>query len=117
MSEGADNLSLSDDDDSSSAEGSHSQATDSQPKTKRKKQRWRVVINTEFRSRKPGKKRIQFRNENSLKNWKKQGTIPFQKAADPAKKQARKAEVIAANFLIQHNLPLATADHLGPLFR
>jgi hypothetical protein len=28
-----------------------------------------------------------------------------------------KAEVIVTNFLIQHNLPLATSDHLGPLFR
>lgn len=32
-------------------------------------------------------------------------------------KKVRKAEVMITNFLIQHNLPLATADHLGPLFR
>ena len=55
-------------------------------------------------------------HENSLKSWKNQGTIQFQKAADPAEEQARKAEDIAASFLIQHNLS-ATADHLGPLFR
>ena len=28
-----------------------------------------------------------------------------------------KAEVITTNFLVQHNLPIATADHLGPLFK
>ncbi|XP_066020951.1 uncharacterized protein [Pocillopora verrucosa] len=28
-----------------------------------------------------------------------------------------RAEVLTTNFLIQHNLPLATSDHLGPLFR
>ncbi len=28
-----------------------------------------------------------------------------------------KAEIQVTNFLIQHNLPIATADHLGPLFK
>ena len=28
-----------------------------------------------------------------------------------------RAETMVANFLIQHNLPLATANHLGPLFK
>lgn len=28
-----------------------------------------------------------------------------------------KAEVMVTNFLVQHNLPIATADHLGPLFK
>ena len=28
-----------------------------------------------------------------------------------------KAELLFTNFLIEHNLPLATADHAGPLFR
>ena len=28
-----------------------------------------------------------------------------------------RAEVMVTNFLVQHNLPLATADHLGPLFK
>ena len=28
-----------------------------------------------------------------------------------------KAEVVVTNFLIQHNLPVATAWHLGPLFK
>ena len=28
-----------------------------------------------------------------------------------------KAEVMITNFLVQHNLPIATADHLGPLFK
>ena len=28
-----------------------------------------------------------------------------------------RAEILTTNFLIQHNLPIATSDHLGPLFR
>jgi len=28
-----------------------------------------------------------------------------------------RAEFLTTNFLIQHNLPIATSDHLGPLFR
>ena len=28
-----------------------------------------------------------------------------------------KAELKVTNFLLQHNLPIATADHLGPLFK
>ena len=28
-----------------------------------------------------------------------------------------RAEVMATNFLIQHNLPISTSDHMGPLFR
>jgi hypothetical protein len=31
-------------------------------------------------------------------------------------KNVIKAEVMITNFLVQHNLPIATADHLGPLF-
>ena len=33
------------------------------------------------------------------------------------KDSVTRAEVIMTNFLVQHNLPLATSDHLGPLFR
>ena len=32
-------------------------------------------------------------------------------------KAVTKAEVMVTNFLVQHNLPLATADHMGPLFK
>ena len=32
-------------------------------------------------------------------------------------KKTLKAEVMVTNFLVQHNLPIATADHLGPLFK
>lgn len=32
-------------------------------------------------------------------------------------RDAIKAEVMVTNFLIQHNLPIATSAHLGPLFR
>ena len=39
-------------------------------------------------------------------------------SGDSAKQSAvTRAEVVTTNFLIQHNLPLATSDHLGPLFR
>ena len=31
--------------------------------------------------------------------------------------KATKAEVMVTNFLVQHNLLIATADHLGPLFK
>ena len=27
------------------------------------------------------------------------------------------AEVLCADFLVEHNLPLAVADHMGPLFK
>ena len=39
-------------------------------------------------------------------------------SGDSAKQSAvTRAEVLTTNFLIQHNLPLATSDHHGPLFR
>ncbi|XP_068677860.1 uncharacterized protein [Montipora foliosa] len=39
-------------------------------------------------------------------------------SGDSTKQSAvTRAEVLTTNFLIQHNLPLATSDHLGPLFR
>jgi hypothetical protein len=28
-----------------------------------------------------------------------------------------KAEVLAAKFIVEHNLPISVSDHLGPLFR
>ena len=49
--------------------------------------------------------------------WKKQATINFFGPNPDFKSKVLNAEVIVTNFLIQHNLPLATADHLGPLFR
>ena len=35
----------------------------------------------------------------------------------PLDKQVINAEVMITNFLIQHNLPLATSDHLSSLFK
>ena len=55
------------------------------------------------------------------KKWEKQSKLQpsisglFQSLG--SKDSTTRAEVIVTNFLIQHNLPLATADHLGPLFR
>ena len=36
---------------------------------------------------------------------------------DFTSKNVIKAEVMVTNSLVQHNLPIATADHLGPLFK
>ena len=41
----------------------------------------------------------------------------FSKSMDSISKKVIKAEVMVKNFFVQHNLPLATADHLGPLFK
>ena len=38
-----------------------------------------------------------------------QGTYHFRKPIAQLKKQAKTAEALAPNFLIQHNLPLTTA--------
>ena len=55
------------------------------------------------------------------KGYEKQATSqasvsPSFKSQDP-KDSVTRAEVIMTIFLVQHNLPLATSDHLGPLFR
>ena len=41
----------------------------------------------------------------------------FFTAASSTSTDVTKAEVMVTNFLIQHNLPIATAGHLGPLFK
>ena len=41
----------------------------------------------------------------------------FFTTSDETSKQVTKAKVMVTNFLVQHNLPLATADHMGPLFK
>ena len=41
----------------------------------------------------------------------------FSKSTDSISKKVIKAEVMVTNFLVQHDLPLATADHLGLLFK
>ena len=55
-------------------------------------------------------------NEASMK---KQRSINFKitSEADSLKMKLTKAEVMVTNFIVQHNLPLATADHLGALFK
>ena len=39
------------------------------------------------------------------------------RAHSSAASKVTKAEVLMTNFLVQHNLPLSTSDHMGPLFR
>ena len=41
----------------------------------------------------------------------------FLKKSDPLELQVRKAEVKMTGFIAEHNIPLAVADHLGPLFK
>ena len=41
----------------------------------------------------------------------------FSTSDDNRKTKVLNAEVMVTNFLVQHNLPLATADHFGPLFK
>lgn len=58
-------------------------------------------------------------HKTALKSWKKQKTLSFctDNKQDVFQNNVTRAEVIVSNFLVQHNLPLATSDHLGPLFR
>ena len=58
-------------------------------------------------------------HKNNERSWKKQPhiTASFFKIDTPLKKKVLNAEVMVTNFLVQHNLPIATADHLGPLFK
>ena len=41
----------------------------------------------------------------------------FSKKSDPLELQVRKAEVRLTGFIAEYNIPLAVADHLGPLFK
>ena len=61
-------------------------------------------------------------HKNNVKRMKHQTSLnsyaAFLKSGESSlKKKTLKAEVMVTNFLVQHNLPIATADHLGPLFR
>ena len=58
--------------------------------------------------------------ETHLKNystWKKQPLLSFFKTDNNFEKKVLNAEVMVTNFIVQHNLPIATADHLGHLFK
>ena len=62
------------------------------------------------------------RKESHIKcfaSWKKQSQITFTRASDMSSFQSKvlNAEVMVTNFIVQHNLPIATADHLGQLFK
>ena len=51
-------------------------------------------------------------------SWKKQPKLSFCKSSDSNfEKKVLNAEVMVKNFIVQHNLPIATADHLGHLFK
>ena len=51
------------------------------------------------------------------KQAKSQPSVSHLLKSQEPKDSVTRAEVIMTNFLVQHNLPLATSDHLGPLFR
>ena len=55
----------------------------------------------------------------NVASWKKQKTMNMfnSNKQTTLSQKVIKAEVITTNFLVQHNLPIATADHLGPLFK
>ena len=44
-------------------------------------------------------------------------TSAYSPTNTPLKNKVLNAEVAVANFLVQHNLPFVTVDHLGPLFK
>ena len=52
-------------------------------------------------------------NVQSLKN---QPRVTSTFSSSGESQAAIEAEVLVTNFLVQHNLPITTADHLGPLF-
>ena len=41
----------------------------------------------------------------------------FLKPSNPLESQVRRAEVKVTSFIAERNIPLAVADHLGPLFK
>ena len=41
----------------------------------------------------------------------------FLKPSNPLESQVRRAEVKVTGFIAEHNIPLAVADHLGPLLK
>ena len=57
-------------------------------------------------------------HKTAFESWKKQKTLFFNtgNTQDCFQNKVTRAEVIVSNFLVQHNLPLATTDHLGSLF-
>ena len=59
------------------------------------------------------------RHKTAFKSWKKQKTLLFSTGnkQDSFQNKVTHPKVIVSNFLVQLNLPLVTADHLGPLFR
>ena len=60
-------------------------------------------------------------HKKNLATLKKQKTLhcfaPNRNEDTTFSRKVTKAEVMVTNFLVQHNLPIATADHLGPLFK
>ena len=55
----------------------------------------------------------------NLRGWRGYSKITsaYSPTNTPLKNKVLNAEVAVANFLVQHNLPFVTADHLGPLFK
>ena len=55
----------------------------------------------------------------NLRGWKSQPkkTNVYSPTDTPLKNKVLHAKVAVINFLVQHSLTLATADHLDPLFK
>lgn len=56
-------------------------------------------------------------NVEKMKNQASLNSFVRKPSESSLEKKTLKAEVMVTNFLVQHNLPIATADHLGPLFK
>ena len=57
-------------------------------------------------------------HKTSVKLWNKQTTLSFSNNQDLSfQNKVTRAEVIVSNFVVQHNLPMATADHLELVFK
>ena len=56
-------------------------------------------------------------HKTNVKSWNKQTTLSFSNIQDLSfQNKVTRAEVMVPNFIVHHNLPLATADHFGLLF-
>ena len=55
-------------------------------------------------------------HKTNVKSWNKKTTLSFSNKPDLSfQNKVTRFEVMVSNFTVQHNLPLATADHIGLL--
>ena len=55
-------------------------------------------------------------HKTNVKSWNKQTTLSFSNNQDLSfQNKVTRSKVMVSNFILQHNLTLATAAHIGPL--